>query len=407
MVLGLCLSFGFAVSLLSVAHQMFLLYSKRTLLFAFIFHLGMVLLVVCLTLVIQLFFRVGKQVQLNLTVMMISLVTILMISELGLRLSGRFETSSEREVGVYYSILRSKHLDSWYFVRASDDWIKLTRKEFVFERKTNSLGLSEREISKCKSKFRIIGLGDSFTEGFGVGQDSTWLRKLEHSLSELDPFGKVETINAGVCGSDPVFSYKLLCDKLLDYAPDLVILTINGNDIGDIAYLGGKERFNADGTSGKPSPSWEWVYAASHLFRLVIHNGLGYGSYLESSSDELLSKEKATIILQNTILEFADLAKNKGFKFLLVVHPLATDFLDSEDARFEAMQSVDYARKRGVSVLDINECMSLNGVKTFSDANYYYWPIDGHFNQFGNNLLAKCITEWIIDHPNWLKNELH
>ncbi len=53
--------------------------------------------------------------------------------------------------------------------------------EFRYTRMSNNLGLSEENIPEVKpaNEFRIIGLGDSFTEGVGAPYDSTWVKQLE------------------------------------------------------------------------------------------------------------------------------------------------------------------------------------------------------------------------------------
>ena len=85
-------------------------------------------------------------------------------------------------------------------------------------------------------------MGDSFTEGVGTTEDSTWLKQLEHMLN-ADPhrFYDYTTLNGGAHGSDLIFSYELLSGCLLKYHPDMVILNLNSTDIGDIVTRGTAE----------------------------------------------------------------------------------------------------------------------------------------------------------------------
>lgn len=131
--------------------------------------------------------------------------------------------------------------------------------EFSYSRHTNSLGFSDREwaVQKDTTKLRIITLGDSFTEGDAAPADSAYPFLLQQILGE-----RVEVLNAGICGCDPVFNYKNLEDRLLKYQPDVVIQTISTNDLfKDISLRGGFERFMPEGVIYTPSPPI-WFYPA-------------------------------------------------------------------------------------------------------------------------------------------------
>jgi hypothetical protein len=83
------------------------------------------------------------------------------------------------------------------------------KKAKAFEGKTYTRSFNEcGYISKhsCKEKlpgtFRIVGLGDSNTEGYGVSDDETYLAVLEGALQSRVKNAKIETFNLGVCGYD-------------------------------------------------------------------------------------------------------------------------------------------------------------------------------------------------------------
>jgi len=73
---------------------------------------------------------------------------------------------------------------------------------------------------------------------------------------------KIETLNGGVSGSDPFYSYYILRYKLLKYHPDLVVLTINKTDFDDFVCRGGDERFLSNGKiQTKSRPVIEWFFS--------------------------------------------------------------------------------------------------------------------------------------------------
>ncbi|HOL20031.1 MAG TPA: hypothetical protein PK813_07295 [Candidatus Hydrogenedens sp.] len=104
--------------------------------------------------------------------------------------------------------------------------------DFRYVVETNSLGIRDREIQKPKSanSYRIIAVGDSYTYGWGVNIEQTWLRKLEQTLSL--PNKKIETINLGKPGTGPPFYAEITRTVVPLLEPDLVLVGIlQGNDI--------------------------------------------------------------------------------------------------------------------------------------------------------------------------------
>ena len=99
---------------------------------------------------------------------------------------------------------------------------------------TNSLGFrADREFpfAKPDGVFRIVGLGDSFTFGYGVEAKDTYLARVEQLLREQGR--NVEVINMGVSGAGSAEELILLNELGLKFDPDLVILGYCTNDIAD------------------------------------------------------------------------------------------------------------------------------------------------------------------------------
>ncbi len=102
--------------------------------------------------------------------------------------------------------------------------------EFTYTARINSLGLRERELSSDPKTFRIAAFGDSYTYGWGVAAEETWLRRLEDALRAKG--WRVETVNLGKPGSGPPF-YAELAEKAIPLIrPDLVLVCVTqGNDL--------------------------------------------------------------------------------------------------------------------------------------------------------------------------------
>src|SRR5712692_9842326 len=73
-------------------------------------------------------------------------------------------------------------------------------------------------IAKNPKKYRILVVGDSFTEGVQVGEDDLFTALLERNNPRL------EVLNAGVGGYGTVQEYLYLETTGLKHNPDLVLL---------------------------------------------------------------------------------------------------------------------------------------------------------------------------------------
>ena len=84
-------------------------------------------------------------------------------------------------------------------------------------------------------------LGDSFTMGKGVEDDSTFSAMLDRSMSAGDQ--SVEVLNAGVDSYSPLLAYLRITKTLPDLDPDLVVLNFDMSDlVQDAFYRSGAER---------------------------------------------------------------------------------------------------------------------------------------------------------------------
>lgn len=92
----------------------------------------------------------------------------------------------------------------------------------------NGFGHRDREftVPKPDDTYRIVLLGDSFTEGAGLTRDQTFGRLLEASLNQrVNGAGTVEVYNLGHCGLNAAEEVALLLRDGPQLAPDLVVLS--------------------------------------------------------------------------------------------------------------------------------------------------------------------------------------
>lgn len=96
----------------------------------------------------------------------------------------------------------------------------------------NSLNFKDIEwqVEKKPNTFRIIALGDSMTEGFGLSNEYTWPKQLEKKLNDFNLSLKFEVFNMGIAGLGTTEELEVLKNFSLRYNPDMIILQYHGTD---------------------------------------------------------------------------------------------------------------------------------------------------------------------------------
>jgi hypothetical protein len=329
----------------------------------------------------------------NVKILFVSVSVFLIILELVFIISGYKSTYSEKKDVFYYQTPYSINKGKGQLHLWSRDH-NLVSSEYCYNRKVNSEGLSDNEhtVRKNPNQYRIIGLGDSFTEGDGAHVDSTWLKFLERDLVKYPMKRELDFFNAGVCGSDPFFEYLLLKKVLLKYEPDLVLIAINTSDIFDIIARGGMERFQPDGSVKYSNiPFWQPLFAISHLSRLVF-SWLGYDELLLDKDE--ISMNNANNRIVESINMFYILSEKADFKILVIFHPLKSEIDYGEFGLSQAVNKIK--SQKLVDFLDLLEYFrSKEHIDSTNSANYF-WKYDGHHNAKGYELFAKGV-EWKLN----------
>lgn len=95
----------------------------------------------------------------------------------------------------------------------------------------NSRGLRDREYAFAKpaGTKRILALGDSYTWGYGVGDEELYTEVLERAAARDGR--AVEVLNAGVSGWGTDQEYLFFREEGIRYEPDIVVVTFFFNDL--------------------------------------------------------------------------------------------------------------------------------------------------------------------------------
>lgn len=320
--------------------------------------------------------------------LLFSIVIIWSYSEVTLRFLGANMSYNERN-GFYYSsgfkenpIVNPE--DTFLYINEKYRCYYQNRKEFSFVNKCNGEGLRDIDhpVSKPKNEYRIICIGNSFTEGAGAAQDSTWPKMLEKKF-ENSSKKNVVVFNAGKSGSDPFFEFMLLKKRLLKYKPDIVILSLGYSDFGFYRLRGGFERFSSRGLEFRKGPWWEFFYAVSYNFRCFINNVLLFRDFM-SPTEYKTDSIRAENDIYSCISEFQGLALKHNFNLVVF-------FIDDGDE--DKYKNIKIKLKKESTIPFIDQREYFDVIEKISKAKHktLYWSRDGHCNSKGYQMFANGV----------------
>lgn len=140
----------------------------------------------------------------------------------------------------------------------------------VYPVRTNSLGFkdsSARDVALTSDQYRIVFIGDSFTEGNGVAYEQTFVGLIDEALSKKN----IEVLNAGVGSYSPVIYWRKVKHLIEEVGLrfDELVVYLDVSDVQDEATkyrLDGDERVVLKGDSvqvveapGSTERIKEWV----------------------------------------------------------------------------------------------------------------------------------------------------
>jgi hypothetical protein len=326
-------------------------------------------------------------------------IAIILVSlEILLRLF-KINITYMESVGKPYQSGYNQVFPNYYFIHHQNDSMVLDHKDFRYVHRYNETGLRDMPIdsflSKCGDAYKILMLGDSYTEGVGAPQDSSWPRLLETKLTEYYKCN-VCCLNAGISGSDPFFQYMLFRDKLSHLGFNLVIMAVNTTDISDFIFRGGMERFQEDGTvRSRKGPWYEWLYEYLYIYRLIDRVILG------NMKQMFINKNQYQAFAQDFVAEMQQLLRQMSVAVSGNSHLLIIAFPSPHEAVNGNTDCVVHKEKILVELLKVAAKQSIDTCNLFpyfrsfiNNENLieYTYANDGHYNAKGYNLFAAAVA---------------
>ena len=323
-----------------------------------------------------------------------AIVLFLTLLEIGLRISGIFEVYSEKLGEKYRSYWGFEH-EGHYKLLPQNQQLKIEQQEFSIIYNTNRFGFRNPEIAQepSDSIVRILCMGDSFTEGDGASDGHSFPRQLETILNSKLKRDKYEVINGGVSGSDIIYCEKFFNEVTHHLKPHIVIFTICDSDIEDLIQRGGLERFKINEyTKFKEGPKIEKLYAKSHVVRFIVHKILNRTPLLLSMKDYERAIETANREINQSMLRIKRFCDDRNIEVRFVLHPFPAAALQ-KDRHFnldtDYFQVVYKNKDEAGLVYNLNDEL----LDTLQNLPYksYAWPVNGHFNDVGYQIMAQKI----------------
>ncbi len=320
----------------------------------------------------------------------VSIIIFLVLLEAGLRLTGKWKTASEKSVGEFFYEwgYETKHL---YSYEPNDTFI-MDIGEYRWEYHTNDMGYRERNIDTTDtSGIRGFVIGDSFVEGNGTAYDSSFTRHLEGLLRKDHP--DADLYICGISGFDPFFSYVALAERLMEYKPTHVIVSVNDSDFDDYTIRGGFSRFKPDGkVRYKEPPAFLPYYRYSHIVRVIVHEFLKYDYYLIRRVNVDEQTREAADSISACLLKTYELCEANGIRFLAVIYPTPHEIC-YEDHPGTLTKVISLADKKGYPAVHLYEPLKKN--MKAGDCLSYCWYVDSHFNRKGYALMGDILDSMI------------
>ena len=301
----------------------------------------------------------------------------------------------------------------------------------------NSWGLRDREyaLAKPPGTLRILALGDSHVEGYGVNIEDTFVKRFEaalnHGGAQANPPVTYEVINGGISGYSPLLEYLLLSRKGLQWQPDAVLLFYNFSDIRDDYEYEQMTKFDANGLPVQcfpfkrvrahgDHPVERFLSRYSRAFLLLEHKvnvffwHRWYPDFAKASSVDLFvafrgSPEQIAELWKHNerYLDLIhQLLRARGIPMILISYPDAVEIDPNEWAEGRLASSfavgqvlaqplvvshlANFAKDRGILFLNLYEDFKATRLRPL------YFKFDGHLNAQGHRVLADALFRRLV-----------
>jgi hypothetical protein len=282
----------------------------------------------------------------------------------------------------------------------------------------NSLGgkdASCREVAKVGDNLRIAVFGDSFAEGWGLSYEQSLPGRLQEEMGTQG----IEVLGFGVTSYCPSLTEKWM-RKLLDSGVrwNMAIVLIDAGDAWEETheykdFIEGRQKM-------KPSNKPRFFKLKWYEYSLTVQAVTTLHQFLLSKKQALsdwevvqegniwklqwLQKPEAKTWLRDGLMQegqaverILKMGREHDFCVLLVTYPypimMAHGWLVNEHTSYWK----EFAWKNSVALADVSSDFAEKGTRPEETYRKYFIPGDFHWNNEGNNLVAKALVPRIME----------
>lgn len=319
----------------------------------------------------------------NVLVFFIATISALFFCEILLRVTHTCDTYSELTSGKYATDF-GKVIHTPLHTNTPNSELNYTQPEFSFVNRYNNKGVRELAIAPTDTNVKYLFLGDSFTEGDGAPYQQSMPRYFEKLLGNES--SKPLVYNAGVCGSDPIYSYMFYKLALGSFQFKTVFLVINSGDIDDLFVRGGFDRYRQNGdVVFRSKTTHNLLFQYSRIYRLIS----GYFGYDELGMNRRVPPSTYVTQLKQVaqaIDSMNYLCKSRGAKLFVVSHPFPQAFKNPVFTNYIPPYE-RYLDTQNITFINLHNSLKEELSNMASDK--YSWKKNGHFKPLGYQVFAK------------------
>ena len=341
----------------------------------------------------------------------------------------------------------------WEHIPGATGW--LVKPEFEVEYRINGAGLRDWDYGRKRLEkgMRLLVMGDSFAEGWGVQLAESVSKQLEKKLQNIASQKKFEVLNFGVAGYGTDQEMLLFEQLGRSYQPNLVLVLFYVNDLinnanrqGIGAERGYKPYFRVGRDGGlqlrgvpvRKTPFWDRAYWDARPWheRLLRHMGQQWHLYAlisKSLAPEVPRVQRQKFYetlygarsnrsheqmweLTGKLLEaFHAKVQGAGARMLLVYVPAIVQVEENNwrsksdllgltgefDLQKPNREIARLAAAYGIPLLDLYE-----GFKNLSKTGEPYYYRESHWNPHGHALAASLIGDFLVQKGHLLSNQI-
>jgi lysophospholipase L1-like esterase len=301
--------------------------------------------------------------------------------------------------GDYRAFIRAKKNANYQPITfTKGDYRAFIRENFWDTFHTNSWGFRDCEhpLRKPDATVRIAVLGDSITAAVNLNRNVRYTELVENYLNQGYYRKKHVVMNFGVGGYDTLQEVATLKDKVLPFAPDIVVVAycLNDNIPGSDGSLHGLllEQLTSDQRTWLDAIYRDFQYPIlrllhrSQLYTLVKHL---YVTRFKSSRRGPSTDAFPTDIVGQAFSMLSNIQEDEQFKVLIVIFPYFKQ-LCSYPFKAQHQEVKDKAKPYAFDILDLFDCYvtrASDGGKEFRHREDDFC----HPNEFGYTIAAEAI----------------